>query len=325
MTAEKKYITVFVPTYNGGDYIKTLIDAVLTQKLPKSYDLEFVITDSGSKDNTVDVIKSYGNKIKLYQIANSEYGHGKTRQQAAENAKGEYILFLSQDATPASNRWLINMIEPFFISEKIGGVFGRQIPRPFSVPTIKREVSGVFGNLGAPDSIIIHRFKSLVDNETTNPLNSFFSDVNSAIRKDLVSKVPFRNVKYAEDQALAEDLQNAGYLKVYSPSGAVWHSNDYTAKEYYHRKFDEYLGLIKSVNYEIKPSIKSLLVGWIRPTINDWKFNKLDNEYNLRAKTKFFFISPLYNYYLQLGKYHAAKYKNDIKKQRKISLEERQK
>jgi rhamnosyltransferase len=320
-----KYITVFVPTYNGEGYIQPLIESVLKQQLPSGYKLELMITDSGSKDKTVEEIQPYADRVEFDQIPNSEYGHGKTRQRAAERAKGEFILYLSQDATPAHDRWLINMIEPFFISDKVGGVFGRQIPRPFAVPTIKREVASVFGALGAPDSIIIHRHKSLVDSQPTNALNSFFSDVNSAIRKDLIKKIPFRDVKYAEDQALAEDLQNAGYLKAYSPAGAVWHSNEYTAKEYYHRKFDEYTGLINSVGYELKPSIKSLLFGWIKPTLRDWSFNRRDGEYNRRAKIKFFFLSPLYNYYGGLGKYHAAKYKHNASKHEAISLESRRK
>lgn len=325
MSTTQKYITVFVPTYNGGNYIRPLIDAVLAQELPSEHKLELMITDSGSKDDSVETILSYGDKINFKQIPNEEYGHGKTRQQAAKEAKGDYILFLSQDATPASDRWLINMIEPFFVSEKVGCVFGRQIPRPFAVPTIKREVAGVFGALGAPDSIVLHRYRSLVDAYHTNDLNSFFSDVNSAIRKDLVNTVPFRDLAYAEDQALAEDMQNAGYLKAYSPSGAVWHSNEYSPKEYYHRKFDEYAGLIESVNYVLLPSKKSLFLGWIKPTLKDWSFNRKDGEYNLRAKIKFFALSPFYNYYLELGKYHAAKYTKNIEKRAKISLESRRK
>ncbi len=320
-----KFITVFIPTYNGEKYIGESINAILGQKLPEGYRLELMITDSGSSDATVDVIKKYGSKIVFDEIPNKDYGHGKTRQRAAERAKGDFILFLSQDATPHSYRWLINMIEPFYISEKVGCVFGRQIPRPFSVPTIKREVSGVFGGIGASDSLVLHREKSLVDSETTNPLNSFFSDVNSAIRKDLVSKVPFRDVKYAEDQALAEDMQNAGYLKAYSSLGAVWHSNEYTAKEYYHRKFDEYSGLLESTNTKLTKSLRSLLGGWIRPSLDDLKFTIRDREYNKRAKIKFILSIPLYNFYLQLGKYHAIKYVNNSKIRSKISLEERSK
>lgn len=323
--ASKKYITVFVPSYNGADYIEDLIKAVLSQKLPNGYELEFLITDSGSKDNSLQIINKYQDKLTLDEIPNNEYGHGKTRQRAAERAKGDYILFLSQDATPQTDRWLINMIEPFFISDRIGCVFGRQVPRPFAVPTIKREVATVFAGLSAPDSISIQRQKSLVDGAKQNELNSFFSDVNSAIRKDLVNKIPFRDVRYAEDQALAIDMQNAGYLKAYSPQGAVWHSNEYTAREYYHRKFDEYLGLTKSADYILKPSYKSLLLSWVKPTFRDWSFTRKDREYNTRAKIKFYIIAPLYNYYAQLGKFHAAKYQDNPSKIKLLSLEEKSK
>lgn len=325
LKTSNKFISVFIPTYNGEEYIAESIDSILDQKLPNGYDLELIIIDSGSRDKTVDIIRGYGSKINFLEIPNSEFGHGKTRQRAAEIAKGEYILFLSQDATPHNNRWIINMIEPFSISDKVGCVFGRQIPRPFSVPTIKREVATVFGGIGAPDSIIIHRAKSLVDSVQTNELNSFFSDVNSAVRKDLINIIPFRDVKYAEDQALAEDMQNAGYLKAYTPIGAVWHSNEYTAREYYHRKFDEYLGLQESTKTKLHKSLKSLLFGWIRPTIADWKFIKHDGEYNKRAKIKFAISVPLYNFYMQLGKYNAIKYLDNPEKRSQISLEEKTK
>jgi rhamnosyltransferase len=321
-----KFITVFIPTFNGEKYIAECMDAILQQELPGGYKLELMVTDSGSKDKTVQIIEDgYLDKITFSKIPNSEFGHGRTRQKAAEMAKGKYILFLSQDATPSHNRWIINMIEPFFITDQVGCVFGRQIPRPFSVPTIKREVAGVFGGVGAPDALVLHRQKSLVDGKEVNPLNSFFSDVNSAIRKDLIHEIPFRDVGYAEDQALAEDMQNAGYLKAFAPQGSVWHSNEYTAKEYYHRKFDEYIGLQESTSMKFSPSLKSLLLGWIRPTFDDWKFTRRDHEYNLRAKIKFSLLAPAYNFYMQFGKYNAIRFVNDTEKRKKISLEQRRK
>ena len=320
-----KFITVFIPTFNGGDSIRELLTAVLNQELPKGYSLEVLVTDSGSKDDTIDIVRSFKDQVALDEIPNSEFGHGKTRQRAAERAKGEFILFLSQDATPYNDRWLIRMIEPFYISDKVGCVYGRQIPRSWAPPTIKREVATVFAGLGHPDAIALCREKSLVDMKPEGELNSFFSDVNSAIRKDLVNVIPFRDLRYAEDQALASDMQRAGYLKAYAPRASVWHSNEYTAKEYYHRKFDEYVGLFNSVAHAMKPSYQSLLLGWIRPTLRDWSFARRDGEYNKRAKIKFMLISPAYNYYGQLGKFMAAKHHNDPKKVRAISLEERRK
>ncbi|NCU40627.1 glycosyltransferase family 2 protein, partial [Candidatus Saccharibacteria bacterium] len=307
-----KYITVFIPVYNGERYLGECINAVLSQELPEGYNLDFIVIDSGSSDNSVQIAQQYGDKIRFSQIPNSEFGHGKTRNKATRMAKGNYILFITQDATPTHKRWLINMIEPFLISDKVGCVFGRQIPRPFAVPTIKREVSGVFGNLGAADSIILHRNNSMVDGKPTNPLNSFFSDANSAVRVDLLTgDIPFRDIPYSEDQALAEDMQIKGYLKAYTPGGSVWHSNEYTAKQYYHRKFDEYTGLQDSVGLNMKPSKKSLLLGWIVPTMHDVKFTLKDHDYTIKAKIKFMMFSPAYNFAEKAGRYNSLKYYND--------------
>jgi len=312
-TSTSKYISVFIPTFNGERYLAECIEAVLGQELPKGYDLEFLITDSGSKDSTLDIIHAYKDKIKLTTIPNSEFSHGVTRSKAAHVAKGEFVLFLTQDATPAHNRWLINMIEPFFLSNKVGCVFGRQTPRAHAAPTIKREVYGAFGSAGTPDSITINRQLSLVDFKEVSKLNTFFSDANSAAKRSLlIGDVPFRNVHYAEDQALAEDMQNKGYLKAYAPQGEVLHSNDYTATEYRRRKFDEYIGLYKSLGVTFKPSNKNLLLGWIRPTIKDYKFIIKDASYGPKLKIKWLVLSPAYNYGNCAGKYYAAKnYKND--------------
>jgi rhamnosyltransferase len=320
--ASNKYISVFVPTYNGRKYIDECIKAILAQELPNNYGLELLVIDSGSTDGTLEVLQNYRDRLRLQQIPNSEFSHGGTRSKAAHMAKGEFVLFLSQDATPASDRWLINMLEPFFVSPQVGCVFGRQIPRPDVAATIKREVATVFSGLGSPDAIILHRPKSLVDHAPTNELNTFFSDVNSAARRELlVGKVPFRNVNYAEDQALAEDMQKAGYLKAFSPLGAVWHSNEYTVREYYRRKFDEYIGLQESVGTPLKPSLRSLLLGWIRPTVADYKFIRRDRDYGAKSKLLWFIKSPFYNLSLQRGKYRAAKHFDSPEMRQKLSLE----
>jgi rhamnosyltransferase len=320
-----KYISVFVPTFNGEKYLAELIEAVLGQELPIGYKLELLIIDSGSKDHTVEIVKAYGDKLMFEEIPNSEFGHGKTRQHAAEVTKGEFILYLSQDATPSHHRWLINMIEPFFVSDKVGCVFGRQIPRTDAIATIKHEVLTAFGGIGAPDSIIIHRNKSLVDGHETNNLNTFFSDVNSAVRRELlIGSVPFRDVQYAEDQALAEDMQKAEYLKAYSPQGSVWHSNEYSVTDFKKRKFDEFIGLQESVNYVMSPSYKSLILGWIRPTINDVKFIMRDKEYSKKHKIKNLVLAAPYNIAHQSGKFLASKYSSNETFRNRHSLESRE-
>jgi rhamnosyltransferase len=323
--ASAKRVSVFIPTYNGAETIAETIEAVLDQKLPAGYQLEFIIIDSGSSDSTIEIIKRYPT-LSLVQIPNSEFSHGGTRQRAAEMTGGEFILFLSQDATPAHRNWLIHMLEPFFLDEKIGCVFGRQIPRPNEAVTIKREVATVFGQFGPEDALIIHRPQILGSDEEAMPSNNFFSDVNSAVRRDLlIGPVPFRKVKYAEDQALARDMFMQGYLKAYAPLGAVWHSNHYSVRKYFYRKFDEFLGLQKSINLKVKPSLRRLLLGWIKPTIADIKFVRKDGDYTKKQKLKWYMLSPLYNIGNRAGEYLAIKYLDNEKMQKKYSLEARSK
>jgi len=55
--------------------------------------------------------------------------------------------------------------------------------------------------------------------------------------------VPFRDIAYAEDRALALDMLRAGYAKVYEPRAAVLHSHEYGPRERFRRTFDEWRGL----------------------------------------------------------------------------------
>ena len=319
-----KWITVFIPTFNGEKYLAECLNAVLSQELPHGYELEVMVIESGSRDRTMEILQEYKSRINLSTIPNSEFSHSGTRAKAARQAKGEYILFLTQDATPAHNRWLISMIEPFFLGPRVGCVFGAQVPRADAAPTIKREVTIAFAALGDRNSITLHRHQSLVDGRDTNGLNTFFSDANSAVRRDLLTgEVPFRQVSYAEDQALAEDMQKKGYIKAYAPQGEVWHSNEYTAREYFHRKFDEFIGLQSSLGTTLSPSLKNLLVGWLRPTWYDYRFILRDKQYGPRLKLKGFLTAPAYNFASQAGRYWAAKHHTNEAVRTKMSLEAR--
>ena len=55
--------------------------------------------------------------------------------------------------------------------------------------------------------------------------------------------MPFPDVPYAEDQALARDDAHAGYAKVFTPGRGRVHSHDYAALAQFRRTFDEWRAL----------------------------------------------------------------------------------
>lgn len=324
-TKEKHQLkaTIFIPTYNGEEYLDALLSSVIEQDFPFNY--EILVIDSGSTDKTLDIIKKY-DEVRLHEIPNTEFGHGKTRNLAAKMAQGEFIVYLSQDAVPASKRWLEFMLEPFSISNRVYCVFGKQTPRPHCDAPTKREVSGVFNSLGPDHSIMIARRNSLLTNRATDQYLTFFSDVNSAVRKDyLLNKIPYRDVKYSEDQLLGKDVLEGGYLKAYAPLGNVWHSNEYSLKDYFYRKFDEYLGMYESLGVLPGGGKITHIKRWAHDTIIDIPFIFRDRDYSAREKIKWFLSSWLRNYYRQKASYITTVPTLREKNEQSLSLEERNK
>jgi rhamnosyltransferase len=298
-------VTVFIPTFNGERYLAESLDAVLGQRLPDAITLDVLVIDSGSTDGTLAVLGQFADRIRLHRIPNREFSHGGTRDLAARLARGALVVFLTQDATPAHDRWLIKMIEPFALSPRIGCVYGGQRPRETTAVSIRREVSQTFER--RTGEVVVALPWSLVDGAEEHPPDPFFSDVNSAARRDLlIGEVPFRHVDYAEDQALAIDMQQSGYLKVYAFDACVWHSNEYSARKFFQRKLDEYVGRALSLQTPLHDSWGSLVLGWIRPTVRDWGY--LARE-DVPWVTKFrgVFDAPLYNIAAKAARFRASR------------------
>ncbi|TDB67393.1 glycosyltransferase family 2 protein [Arundinibacter roseus] len=85
-------VSVIIPTYNRAYALPATIEAVLNQTYKN---LEIIIVDDGSTDNTESVVTTYGNKIRYIQKDHS--GQGDTRNVGLHLAKGEIIAPLDSD------------------------------------------------------------------------------------------------------------------------------------------------------------------------------------------------------------------------------------
>jgi len=87
-------ISVIMPTYNRARTLKRAIDSVLAQTYS---DIELIVVDDCSTDNTKDIVDKYSDERLRYVRLKKNSGACVARNVGIEKAKGEYIAFQDSD------------------------------------------------------------------------------------------------------------------------------------------------------------------------------------------------------------------------------------
>lgn len=99
-------VSIIVVNYNTAHTIKACLDSALQQQ---NVPFEIIVIDNASQDESLAILKSYGQKIKL--IANPENaGFGKANNIAFKQSKGDYIFLLNPDANLQNASDLANLV-----------------------------------------------------------------------------------------------------------------------------------------------------------------------------------------------------------------------
>ena len=86
-------ISIIVPIYNAEKCIKRCLDSLVNQT---KKEIEYILVNDGSKDNTESIIKEYKDK-RIKYFKNKNQGIGKTRNFGIEKATGDFIMFCDSD------------------------------------------------------------------------------------------------------------------------------------------------------------------------------------------------------------------------------------
>jgi glycosyltransferase involved in cell wall biosynthesis len=85
-------VTVITPSYNRADYLEQTILSVLEQDYPN---IQYIVLDDGSTDNTVDILKKYDSQIEWKHQEN--VGEQRTVNLGFKMAKGDFVCFVNSD------------------------------------------------------------------------------------------------------------------------------------------------------------------------------------------------------------------------------------
>lgn len=286
-------VTVSVLTYNGERYIGELLTAVECQRYDG--DIEMLVVDSGSSDKTLEIVAAHP-RVRVHRIANSEFGHGRTRNLVAELASGEIVAYLTHDAVPAHDQWLHELVLPFVDDDRIAAVVGKQVPRVSAPPVLKYDIQRVFERLGPDYALTVVSDWGQLSDEGTRAAAAFYSDANSAARRSVLrGRVPYRDVDYAEDQLFARDVLASGLRKAYSPRAVVEHSNDVTLRTFGARIEADMVGL-RSIGTVVRPvSVAAACAQWLKWSTMDALAIVSDRDYPPLQRVRWLIVNPWYH------------------------------
>ncbi len=214
---EKPTVSVIVPVYNNLEVTYHCIASSILAFNNTSYEL--IVIDDCSSDRTTE-IETIVENLRVVRNQNN-LGFLRSCNKAAQEASGEYVLFLNND-TEVTSGWLDEMIKTADNFNKVGAVGSKLI-----YPDGKlQEAGGIVWNTGKPWNI----------GNRQNPMDPKFSYARESdylsgaallVRRAVWEEVEGFSDEYApayyEDTDLAFKIRDAGYRTMYCPFSVVVH------------------------------------------------------------------------------------------------------
>jgi glycosyltransferase involved in cell wall biosynthesis len=85
-------VTIVTPSYNQGEFLKRTIDSVLAQTYPN---IEYIVMDGGSKDDSVEILKSYGDRFRW--VSEPDGGQTDAINKGFARSHGQIRTYLNSD------------------------------------------------------------------------------------------------------------------------------------------------------------------------------------------------------------------------------------
>jgi rhamnosyltransferase len=293
--------SLVIPTKNGGDLFRHVVDGLRAQTCWKN--VEFIVVDSGSTDETISVARSAGAIV--HTIPPIEFNHGATRDYGISLASCDYVVLMVQDAIP-NDVFLIERLLSALSEERVAGAYARQLPQPTADVITKRNLnSWLTGGLERK----VKTIESLDWYESLSPMEKYlfcnFDNVCSAINKRVWKEDQFGRSDFGEDINWAERVLKRKFKIIYEPSAVVVHSHDRSLIYDYKRTYICHRLLYRQFGLHLVPSLRGLWRAWLRSSVSDM-LHVVRMEKRIAHKLLRLLMIPVVNLVGALGQYRAV-------------------
>lgn len=213
------HISVVIPTFNAGEQISALLDALKRQQ---QQPFEIIVIDSGSTDDTRARVESSGAR---FVELKEKFNHGLARDAGIAETTAELIFLTVQDALPEREDCLARFAR-HFDDLKVAGVSSRQVPPPNGPAELK-----IKAELDARENEPVQKI-SLADHPdyaTYSPAERValyrFDNVGAMLRRSVWEKLHFGACDYAEDLLWAQRALEAGHTIVRDFTAPIVHAH----------------------------------------------------------------------------------------------------
>jgi len=255
-------VSVVFRALNEERWFDEALKACKAQVLDAGTDVEFVLVDSGSTDETIPIARRHG--CRIVHINKSEFTFGRSLNMGCDAAQGDILVFISAHCIPASDRWLANLVRPL-IDGQCQYSYGRQVGHDVSRFSEHRVFNHYFGD------------------ESLLPQEGFFcNNANSAILRNVWSRYRFDEaVTGLEDMVLAKAIVSDGGQIGYVADAPVIHIHEETLQQTHRRYYREALtmrGIMPEVHFHIWDMVRCCAAGMTHDLVDATRSGVLFRE-----------------------------------------------
>jgi len=120
LSNKKPLVSIITPTFNRGNFLEKIIQSIIVQDYNN---IEYIIVDGGSSDNTVELLKKYEGKCNLRWISEKDRGQADASNKGFKMAKGEILGFCNSDDFYAEGA-IKKVVRAFIENPDVDLVFG---------------------------------------------------------------------------------------------------------------------------------------------------------------------------------------------------------
>ena len=209
----KPVCSIIIRSHNEEKYLGRLLEGILKQTI---IDVETILVDSGSTDNTLKIASQY--PVKVVNIAPHDFTFGRSLNFGIQHAAADILVFASAHVFPVYPDWLENLLAPFS-DPQIALVYGKQR----GAERTKFSEHQIFASW-YPD--VAQPYQD----------TAFCNNANAAVRRELAVKFPYNEtLPGLEDLDWAHRMMEKGFKVHYAPEAEIIHVHDETPQGVYNR------------------------------------------------------------------------------------------